>query len=78
MHVTQRSATSVCTGILHGARTYLEVLAGDGQEEDGKRGHNAEDDKDGEDKELHVRRREAGLTTEATNLGKGGMEGYRQ
>ena len=45
---------SVCTCILHGAHTYLEVLAGDGQKKEGKRGHNAKDDKNGEDIEFHV------------------------
>ena len=69
---------SICTGIWHGAHTYLKVLAGYGQEEDGEGEHNAEDDKDGEDKEFHVGRGEAGLTTEATNLGKGGAERKRE
>ena len=62
----------VCQHWHHGANTYLEILAGYGQEEDGKREHNPEDDKDGERKEFHVGRREARLTTEATNLRKEG------
>ena len=67
----------VCLHGHHGANTYLEILAGDGQEEDGKREHNAEADKNGEDIEFHVGRGVAGLSTVATNLGKGGGDGGR-
>ena len=55
--------------------TYLKVFAGNDHEEEGKRGHNAEGDQDGEDKEFHVGCREAGLTSEAVYLGGGGGEG---
>ena len=34
--------------------TYPEALASDDQEEDWKWGYNAENDKDGEDKEYHM------------------------
>ena len=58
--------------------TYPEVFAGDGQEEEGKRDHNAEDDNDGEDKEYHVGCRKAGLTTEAAYLHRGIKVGWRE
>ena len=57
--------------------TYPEVFAGDGQEEEGKRDHNAEDDNDGEDKEYHMGCRKAGLTTEAAYLHRGRWDGGR-
>ena len=53
------------------------MFAGDDHEEEGKRGHNAEGDQDGEDKEFHVGCREAGLTSEAVYLGGRGREGGR-
>ena len=53
------------------------MFAGDDHEEEGKRGHNAEGDQDGEDKEFHVGCREAGLTSEAVYLGGRGEGGGR-
>ena len=54
------------------------MFAGDDHEEEGKRGHNAEGDQDGEDKEFHVGCREAGLTSEEAYLGGGGGGGGRE
>ena len=48
------------------------MFAGEDHEEEGKRGHDAEGDQDGEDKEFHVGCREAGLTSEAVYLWGGG------